>query len=103
MSNDPYEETIHDIGNRRMRAASGRVNDHSPLVAFLYELARDHVTTGVLEERIDRLSQNYDPLGPGFMFTNGYLARWAQDAAKRLTNMIDWQWSSELPDDDTTR
>ena len=64
----------------RMRKASGEVNDDRPLVAFLYELVRDDVTTGVLEERVDRIADG----GP-FQFTNGWLARWAQDAAERLS------------------
>lgn len=92
MTADPYEDQITDAGNLRMRAASGRVDDFRPLVAFLYEVARDHLTTGVLEERIDRIAEHARPVdgerGP-FRFTNGWLARWAQDAADRLAEPPD--------------
>lgn len=77
-----YEDHITDEDNLRMRAASGEVDDPRPLVAFLYELARDEVTTGVLEGKLDRLAKAEEP----FAFTNGWLARWAQDAADRLTS-----------------
>lgn len=77
-----YEDHVTDPGNIRMRHASGEVNDDRPLVAFLYELARDEITTGVLDERIDRLADHDGT----FQFTiNGWLAAWAQDAANRLT------------------
>lgn len=80
---DPYERDVADEDNRRMRAASGRVDDRRPLVAFLYELARDLVPTGSLEGKIDRIAAGSDAAGP-YRFTNGWLAQWAQDAAGRL-------------------
>lgn len=85
---DTYEDKITDPRCLRMRAASGRVDDFRPLVAFLYELARDHVTTGTLEGFLDRVATISAPdekgeQGPA-QFTNGWLARWAQDAADRL-------------------
>lgn len=80
-----YEDQVTDEGNRRMRKVSGEVDDSRPLVAFLYELARDEVTTGALEERIDRLVTTRKTMGNTYQFTNGWLAQWAQDVADRLT------------------
>lgn len=57
---------------------SGQVIDDRPLVSFLYELMRDHVSPGVLE-RLVRDSPGIDTT-----FTNGHLARYAQDMASRL-------------------
>ena len=84
MTTDPdtYNDTITDPDCRRMRAASGRVDDDRPLVAFLYELARDHLPNGAIEGFLDRIATR--PNRP-FQFTNGWLAEWAQDAADRLT------------------
>lgn len=90
---DPYADKITDPGNLRMRSESGRVDDFRPLVAFLYELARDLVPTGKLEDRIDRLAVHAQADESGergpFMFTNGWLARWAQDVADRLAEPRD--------------
>lgn len=61
-----------------LRAASGEIDDHRPLVAFLYLLARDHCPVGVVEEILGSIG-----MGP-YEFTNGWLARWAQNAAERL-------------------
>lgn len=77
-----YEDKVTDPSNRRMRKASGEVDDDRPLVAFLYKLARDHVTTGVLEGFIDQLKPQPT------QFTNGWLAGWAKDAADRLTGEL---------------
>ncbi len=86
MSHDPYTEEITNEANLRMREASGRVNDNRPLVAFLYELARDEIQIGDIEDKLDRITNLPPEKVPGpFMFTNGWLARWAQDAADRLT------------------
>lgn len=86
MSHDPYTEEVTNPGNLQMREASGRVNDPRPLVAFLYELARDEISLGALEDKLERITNLPPEKVPGpFMFTNGWLARWAQDAADRLT------------------
>jgi len=82
---DPYAEAVTDPTNLRMREASGRVNDTRPLVAFLYNLARDEVTMGVLEDVLTRSIGDSEDAARPFMFTNGWLAQWAQDTADRLT------------------
>lgn len=52
------------------------------LVAFFYELMRDHLPVG----KVEQLVQNCE-MGPdkAVVFTNGALARYAQELVKRLT------------------
>lgn len=64
----------------RMREASGNVTSDDPLVLFLYLLARQHITTGLIDDLID----NWIPDDKYGQFTNGWLGTWAQDAADRL-------------------
>lgn len=71
----PTPETV------RMREASGRVVDGEPLTGFFYLLARDHLAVGVIETVLDQAALNP---GESRAFTNGWLARWAQDAAARM-------------------
>ncbi len=63
---------------RAMRDRSGRVDIDSRLVSFLYELMRDHLTPGQVEE-IAKNSQESK-----VEYTNGWLARYAADLATRL-------------------
>jgi hypothetical protein len=60
---------------------SKQVNDSDPLVSFLYELMRDHVVPGIIEEVV-RTSE-HQPLG-GTTFCNSGLALYAQEVATRL-------------------
>lgn len=64
----------------RMRAASGEFVDDDPLVAFLYLLMRNEVAMGVVEELMVTVEQGNKP----WVFTNGWLARYAYDVAGRL-------------------
>lgn len=68
------ESTTRKSANLQLR--SGDVSSDDPLVSFLYELMRDHVVPGKVEE----LVQNAVPSN----FTNGYLANYAIDLAARL-------------------
>lgn len=61
-----------------MRQRSGTVVIHSRLVSFLYQLMRDHVTPGIIEE-IALQSED-----PDITYTNGWLAKYAEDLANRL-------------------
>lgn len=65
----------------RMRDASGVVTSTDPLVKFLYILARNEVPTGKIEDIILQFELNRDS---PCIFTNGWLAEWAKDAAYRL-------------------
>ena len=71
-------EVNHGLENERLRERSGAVDDPRKLVSFLYELMRDHVPPGVIEA-VCRNSQQ-TPV----KCTNGYLAQYAQDVARRL-------------------
>jgi hypothetical protein len=62
-----------------LRERSGNVTIDSRLVSFLYELMRDHLPTGVVEEII-LASENESEV----TYSNGYLAKYAEDLANRL-------------------
>lgn len=65
---------------KAMRERSGRVQIDSKLVSFLYQLMRDHVTPGVIEEVLNDSVHESD-----VVYTNGWLAKYAEDIAKRLS------------------
>lgn len=67
----------------QMMVRSGNVHDPRPLVAFLYYLARDQMPVGDIETILIRLRELERDFGE-YGFTNGWIARWAQDAAERL-------------------
>ena len=62
-----------------MRERSGSVEINSKLVSFLYELLRDHLPAATVEELV-RASEDE----PNIVYTNGWLAQYAQDLANRL-------------------
>lgn len=68
-----------DEENAKLRASSGSVQINSRLVSFLYELMRDHLPPGVVEE-IVRASDSE----PNVVYTNGWLAQYAEHLANRL-------------------
>lgn len=57
---------------------SGRFYTYNPLISFLYELMRDHVPTGVVENVLKHSMET-----PCSM-TNGWLGMYADDVAARL-------------------
>lgn len=61
-----------------MRDRSGTIRIKSHLVSFLYQLMRDHVPTATVEEIM------LDSSDPDVIYTNGWLALYAEDIAKRL-------------------
>jgi hypothetical protein len=67
--------------NDALHKRSGEVMDDDPLVRFLYLLMRDHLPTGVVEGIV----QSDDKV---IHFTNGFLARYAQDMAARLAGRV---------------
>ena len=67
--------------NDRMRGRSDCVQYESRLVSFLYELMRDHVTPGIVEEVLRNSSVDKTT------YTNGWLAKYASDIAERLTSL----------------
>lgn len=69
--------------NRLLRLRSGEINIHSKLVSFLYDLIRDHLTPGTVEKLV-RDAQESD-----VQYTNGWLAKYAEDLALRLEDKMD--------------
>jgi hypothetical protein len=64
---------------KALRSRSGDIKINSKLVSFLYELMRDHLSPGKVEE-LTRASQE-----PGVTYySNGWLAQYAEDIANRL-------------------
>lgn len=64
--------------NDGLRERSGHVEINSKLVSFLYDLMRDHLPPGKVEELV-RASTESEVL-----YSNGWLAKYAQDIANRL-------------------
>lgn len=64
-----------------IRQRSGDIQSDDPLVSFLYDLMRDHVPVGVVETLVSDAMQVQKG---GAYYTNGWLAQYAIDAAKRL-------------------
>lgn len=75
----PGPDDKHKAAVERMREASGEVNGDNRLAAFLYLLTRDHLPVGVVETLLLQTEGEH-----GYVFTNGWLAQWAEDAAGRL-------------------
>ena len=65
----------------KMRKRSGTVKSKDKLVCFLYVLMRDYIVPGkveglMIEQKIESIEET--------VFTNGWLANYAKDLAKRL-------------------
>lgn len=68
-----------------MRARTGWETSGEDLVVFLYLLARDEVSVGLLEEYAGKVElKKALQADDKYQFTNGHLARWAKDLAERL-------------------
>jgi hypothetical protein len=63
-----------------MRLRSGNISSNDKLVGFLYDLMRDHLPLGIVEELI----QNSENMNCECVYTNGWLAQYAIDLAARL-------------------
>jgi hypothetical protein len=73
----PLSTERPDVEALRERSGSVKIDSH--LVSFLYELMRDHVPPGVIEEIMRKT------MGPSaVVYTNGWLAKYAEDVANRL-------------------
>lgn len=70
------------MSNEELRTRSGNVNVSSRLTSFLYDLMRDHLTPGVVEELVQ------ESAAIEVAYTNGWLALYAFDLAKRLLNPL---------------
>ena len=66
-----------------LRKESGTITSSDRLVSFLYCLMRDHLPTSTVESLvIDTIALSEDT--KDCIFTNGYLAQYAQNLAKIL-------------------
>ena len=85
-----YAAKAQDKNVARMRRASGSVNGNL-LETFLYMLMRDHLQVGVIEGIVLGLSNEHDygtAKDDPFEMTNGWLALYAKDVARRLQKDI---------------
>lgn len=79
--NDEHSNFVkEEIKNLRER--SGTITSNSKAVAFVYELLRDHLSAGTIERCV---LNSTGPNTEEFIFTNGYLAKYAIDVVKRLS------------------
>lgn len=69
--------------NKLLRIRSGEVNIHSKLTSFLYDLIRDHLPAGTVESLVREAQE------PDVQYTNGWLAKYAEDLALRLETKMD--------------
>lgn len=79
---DPFSAT--------MRERSGEYDSPSLMVGFLYLLMRDHITPGTVEYMMIQLAKEGWVIEPrkDMEFTNGWLARYAEDVSLRLLEVI---------------
>lgn len=79
---DEYCEKIRQkITNKKMREITGNVKSNKKLVTFLYLLMRDELVCGKVERvifEIEKCNKKEQ------LFTNGWLARYADNLASRL-------------------
>lgn len=68
--------------NHDLHSRSGHIESPDRLVAFLYDLLRDHLPAG----EVEKLVRDAEVVSPEniAVYTNGYLARYAKDLADRL-------------------
>lgn len=69
---------VYNEENRSLHKRSGEFDSHNKLTSFLYELLRDLLLCGVVEKSVK------DSQTTPVYFTNGYLAKYSEDLAKRL-------------------
>ena len=67
--------------NEQFREMTGSVTSDHPLVCLLYEIMRDHVPVGVVEQMVANLEKFH---GHDLKFTNGWLAQHAKNMVVRL-------------------
>jgi hypothetical protein len=79
MANYPLKRSEH---NTELRLRCGEININGCLVSFLYELMRDHLHASVVEKLVECSME------PDVAYTNGWLARYAEDLAKRLRDPV---------------
>jgi hypothetical protein len=69
---------------RFLRDRSGNIASADPITSLLYELMRDHLPIGVVEEIVNGIQIHRPTEDSPDYFTNGWLARYAHDLSQRL-------------------
>jgi hypothetical protein len=83
---------MQSLENQRLQAKSGNVSKTDPLIGFFYDLMRDHLPPGDVEQLVQNQSSKET------QFTNGWLANYAEDLASRLRPIqIQYQEVVEKP------
>lgn len=82
MADDLKDTTGRTFYQQRLREQSGKVESRDPLVAFLYNLMRDHVPPGIVGELLTKSRMTEKD---GYDFTNGWLAQYAIHLAWELS------------------
>ena len=73
---------MHKEATERLREQSGRVECTGRLVSFLYTLMRDELPPGKVEFLVQVTESEGDCKN---IYTNGWLAKYAESLAARLT------------------
>lgn len=81
MCNDKVMKHINEKRTGQLREVSGNVVYTDSLTSFLYELMRDHLPAGTVEQLV--MSAVVDK---EVIFTNGWLAKYANNLAEELVN-----------------
>ncbi len=69
---------------KKLREDSGHIVYNDKLTDFLYELLRDHLSAGEVEQILIHVLQDHENCPVNF--TNGWLAEYAHHVAEKLTN-----------------
>ena len=96
-ADESVRAALRKMATTALRERSGEVTSSDPMVSLFYELMRDAVPPGELERIVVNVCIENTPV----VFTNGYLARYAQDLADRLRAKE--QASKEVNDDRNVR
>ena len=72
--------------NDEIRERSGRVVLLDPIVGLFYDLLRDHIAPSTLEELVRTACKHSSG---AIVYTNGWLALYAQDMVRRLDQARD--------------
>lgn len=67
-----------------LKEASGSVTSNDPMVGFLYDLMRDYIRPGDIERAVEN-----NLYRDTCTFSNGWLAKYAEDIVKTLTKKPD--------------
>lgn len=77
----PTNAESDEVHTEQLRERSGLFEADDALISFLYTLMRDHLPTGAVERLV---RESLDERGESVQYTNGWLAQYAQDLARRL-------------------